>query len=117
VVPGTPGVPLIVDGRDIAWAMVEGDWGLYRPGHVAPTATFAPRIILAPHGGYYPSTGRRPRYGRHEIEPPSNRLLPPPAESFHRSWSTRSKPGPVSEYPPFDPPPVILAPRPLRSHN
>jgi hypothetical protein len=112
VVPGKPGVPVVIDGREASWAVVEGDWGLYRPGHGTRTVVPGSHIISVPAaGGYYPATGRQPRYGRYEIEPPPNRQLPPPAETYYRNWSTSSQPGPVTEYPPYDPPPVILAPR------
>ena len=52
-----------------------------------------------------------------KIIPPANRRLPPPAESYYRSWSTDGPAVPAqTEYPAFVPPPVILAPR-LRSLN
>ena len=37
----------------------------------------------------------------------------PRATNFHRDWSESSPnfSAPVTEYPPYDPPPVILAPR------
>jgi len=112
VVPGKPGVPVIINGQDASYAVVEGDWGLERPGHMAPTVIYGPVAISgSPGGGYYPYTGRRPRRGRYEVWPPPDRELPPPAPSYHRSWSTQSDASvPVTTYPPFDPPPVILAP-------
>ena len=62
--------------------------------------------------GYYPATGRVPRVGRYEIE--SRKIRPRPA-SFRRDWSIESEfRVPVTEYPPFDPPPVIVAPRERR---
>jgi hypothetical protein len=119
VIPGRPFVPVIIQGRDASYAVVEGDWGLYRAGSVSPTVIYNP--FLTPHpiygpppAHYYPQTGRKPRVGRLEKEPPANRPLPPPAESYHREWGVQSQPGPVTEYPPFDPPPVILAPQELR---
>ena len=30
VVPGRPGVPIIVDGQDVRGAVIEGEWGLAR---------------------------------------------------------------------------------------
>jgi hypothetical protein len=119
VVPGRPDVPVILNGYDVSGAVVEGDWGLERPGHVAPTIVDGP-LIPAPYyargdylygRGYYPATGRRPGYGRYEIQPPPNRTLPPPAPSYHREYGIESSPNPVTEYPPYDPPPVIMAPR------
>lgn len=114
VVPGKPGVPVIINGYDASWGIVEGDWGLHRPGWVSPTVTYPYRVIF-PYGaqrGYFPATGMRPRVGRYEIVPPQNRLLPEPAESFHRFWSSESGLiNPVIEYPAYNPPPVILAPK------
>jgi hypothetical protein len=118
-VPGNPTTPVVIDGRDASWAMVEGDWGLYRPGHATPTVfyPYAPSIDRWRRNSYYPSTGKRPRSGRLEIIPPANRRLPPRAESFYRYWSNDGPPVPAQiESPAFVPPPVILAPR-LRSFN
>jgi hypothetical protein len=39
--------------------------------------------------------------GRYEIEPPPDRELPEPAQSYYRSWSTSSDTAPpVNEFPP-----------------
>jgi hypothetical protein len=118
-VPGNPTTPIIIDGRDASWSMVEGDWGLYRPGHVAPTVfyPYVPEVDRWHARSYYPFTGKRPRSGRLEIIPPANRRLPPRAESFFRYWSNDAPPVPAqTESPAFVPPPVILAPR-VRSLN
>ena len=32
VIPSRPGVPVVINGRDASYAVVEGDWGLARPG-------------------------------------------------------------------------------------
>lgn len=114
VIPGRPGVPVMINGRDASYAVVEGDWGLARGVHVQPTVYGGWDHYLRPEvGHYYPSAGHAPGYGRYEIEPPANRPLPRPAESFHRSWSAQSAPTPPTLKPdvPYDPPPVILAPR------
>ncbi len=37
VIPGKPGVPVYINGIDASWGVVEGDFGLDRPGSVAPT--------------------------------------------------------------------------------
>ena len=109
VVPGRADVPVIIDGIDASWGVVEGEWGLYRPGAVPPTVIPAPSALQAPRGGgYFPSAGHAPRAGRLEIQPPANRILPPPAESFHRSWGAASDPLPATIPP--DPPPIIMAP-------
>jgi hypothetical protein len=52
-----------------------------------------------------------PGYGRLEIEPPANRPLPQPAESYHQSWTSQSTPQPVQPEVPFYPPPIIVAPQ------
>ena len=33
VIPSRPGVPVVINGLDASYAVVEGDWGLSRPGH------------------------------------------------------------------------------------
>lgn len=107
VVPGRPDVPVIINFFDASWGVVEGEWGLYRPGAVAPTVIPAPyvtpRVQAKP---YYPSLGGIIHKGRLEIEPPANRQLPPPAPSYHRSWSSESQDLPATEYAPT--PPVII---------
>jgi hypothetical protein len=114
VVPGKAGVPVTINGAIVDGAVVYGDWGLARPGHgeiliegpVAYAAAWDSR-------GYYPATGRVPRLGRHEIEPPKSAR--PRNTSFQRDWSIESNfRAPVTEYPPFDPPSVITAPRQRR---
>ncbi len=35
VIPSRPGVPVVINGRDASYAVVEGDWGLARPGRRA----------------------------------------------------------------------------------
>ena len=116
-VPGG-NAPVIINGHDASGAVIEGDWGLYRPGHGAVTV-FYPYLPSADYWttrSYYPSTGKRPRYGRYEIIPPANRRLPPQAESYHRFWSTSSDPLPAQVEYSVAPPPVIMAPH-VRSRN
>jgi hypothetical protein len=112
VIPGRPGVPIIIDGVDASYAVVEGDWGLGKRTHVQPTI-YGGRYVDGPPnvGHYYPSAGHAPGYGRLEIEPPSNRRLPQPAESYYRSWSAQSAQQPVQPEVPVNPPPIILAPQ------
>jgi len=123
VVPGRPDVPVIINGVDASWSVVEGDYGLDRPIGMVPTVIYRPSVVLVPvsapfrtprsrrprtgEPGYFPSTGERPGYGRLEIVPPPDRSLPPPAESFFQSWSSQSAPGPVTEYPPYPAPQII----------
>lgn len=111
VVPGRPGVPVMIDGYDATGAVVYGDVGLYRPGHVYP-AIQGPALIGHTYGPgrYFPSAGRPPRLGRSESALP-RRGGSPADRDYSRFWSTRSEPRPVTEYPPIDPPDVILAPR------
>ena len=111
VIPGRPGVPIIINGVDASYAVVEGDWGLGKGTHVEPTIYGGRYIDQVPRvGRYYPSAGRMPGYGRLEIEPPANRRLPQPAESYHQSWSAQSAPLPAQSNVPVDPPEIIYAP-------
>jgi len=112
VIPGRVGVPIIINGIDASYAVVEGDWGLERGTHVQPTVYGGRYIDPVPHvGHYYPSAGHLPGYGRLEIEPPPNRRLPRPAESYHQSWSAQSAPLPAQSNVPVDPPAIIYAPQ------
>jgi hypothetical protein len=114
VVPGRPGVPIIVNGIDISYAVVEGDFGLGKGIHMQPTIYGGRYVEGEPNvGHYYPSLGLKPGYGRMEIEPPADRKLPKPAESFHQSWGAASAPLPAQSTPevPYYPPPVVVAPQ------
>ncbi|MCC7348674.1 MAG: hypothetical protein IT538_14885 [Variibacter sp.] len=110
------GIPPIVNGFDATGAVIEGDWGLARPG--AGTVTIyrgALEFVEPPEPpGFFPATGRQPHYGRHEIIPPRNRRLPRPAESYHRSWSSDPAGPVVPATVPAEPPPVIFAVPPER---
>lgn len=109
VIPGKVGVPIIINGVDASYAVVEGDWGLLRGTHVEPTVYGGRYVNPVPNvGHYYPSAGHMPGYGRLEVEPPANRKLPQEAESYYRSWSAQSTP--QLEIP-ANPPPVIVAPQ------
>ena len=100
-VPGRLAAPILVEGHDAIWGVVEGDWGLYRPGHVGRTV-YPYGVALYPSDPrfYFPSTGKRPRAGRHEVRVRSKPRAP--AQTFYRSWSTDA-----AAYPPA----VIVAPR------
>jgi hypothetical protein len=117
VKPHSRGIPPLIDRYDASGAIIEGDWGLYRPGHGAVTIYMGPAIpVAAPYREpFYPMTGRAPRVGRHEVQPPPGRRRPPPAPSFHRSWSTESQRTVVTTTTPYEPayepPAVIYAPR------
>jgi len=104
-------LPVILNGVDVTGAVIEGDWGLYKPHMVNPTIIAAPFFIprrvyqggyyqRGYDPGYYPALGHEPGYGRREIEPPADRPVPPPAKSFHRSWSSASQPLPANLDPP-----------------
>jgi hypothetical protein len=93
VIPGRPGVPIIINGVDVSYAVVEGDFGLGKGVHMQPTVYGGRYVDFEPSvGHYYPSLGHMPGYGRLEVEPPANRKLPQPEV-------------------PFYPPPVIVAPQ------
>jgi hypothetical protein len=110
VVPARRGVPIIINGVDASYRVIEGDWGLKRDIHIQPTVYGGRYIDPEPEvGHYYPSLGRQPGYGRLEIEPPKNRKLPQPAESYHESWSAKSAPMGHNDVP-ANPPEVIVAP-------
>ena len=115
VIPGRPGVPILLYGVDISYAVVEGSFGLGKGVQNQPTVFGGRYVDLEPNvGHYYPSMGLRPGYGRLEIEPPANRKLPRPAASYHQSWSAQSATlpaQPAQPEVPLYPPPVIVAPR------
>jgi len=110
VIPGRAGVPVVINGIDASYAVVESDWGLAKNVHMQPTIYGGRRAGPQPRvGHYYPSAGKMPGYGRLEREPPANRKLPPRAESYERSWSAHSAP-PAPAAVPMYPPMVIEAP-------
>ena len=113
VVPVRPGVPIIINNIDASYTVVESAWGLGKNIQVQPTiygGVYVPERQPTDVGHYYPSMGLRPGYGRLEVEPPANRKLPKPAESYYQSWGAQSAPLPPQMNVPVDPPPVILAP-------
>ena len=111
VIPARPGVPIIINGVDVSYAVVEGDYGLGKGVHRQPTIYGGRYVDSEPYvGHYYPSLGSQPGYGRMEIEPPANRKLPKPAESYHDYWGAQSMMQPPQPEVPMDPPAVILAP-------
>src|SRR5579864_881244 len=111
VVPGRPGVPVMINGIDASYAVIEGGFGLGKGVNNQPTIYGGRVISPEPEvGHYYPSLGLKPAYGRLEIEPPPNRKLPKPAESYHESWSVQSWPTPATS--PTTQPDVPLYPPP-----
>jgi hypothetical protein len=113
-IPGRPGVPVIINGIDASYAVVEGDWGLDKGVHYQPTVYGGHPVEPAPPvGHYYPSAGHLPGYGRLEIESAGK---PKPAPAFRQSWSAGSRdadplipPASLNDVPQY-PPPVIVAP-------
>jgi hypothetical protein len=112
VIPGRPGVPVMINGIDASWGMVVGEFGLDRPGMVAPTVIYRPLMVSVPYSvpGYFPRSGQKPGYGRLEVVPPPG-PPPPTAPSYFRSWSSQSAPGPVTDYPPYPVPPMVIQPK------
>lgn len=111
VVPGRNDVPVPINGYNAAWGIVNGEWGLYRPGAVPITVIPSPypQQLPPPPRRYFPSLGAAPHSGRYEIEPPANRKQPPPAEEYFRSWSTSSDmDAPVTQDTPT--PPMLISP-------
>ncbi len=116
-IPGRPDVPVFENGIDVSWAVIEGEFGLGRPGVVTPTVIYRLPPIVIPYYGaaayqphYFPKSDQQPGYGRLEVVPGPNRPLPPPAQSYRRSWSSSSAPTPAdlpSPYPPSYIAPVI----------
>lgn len=99
----------MINGQDVSYAVLEGDWGLASRIHVQPTVygggwngPYKP-----PVGHYYPHTGHMPGIGRLEIETPSHQL--PQAESFYRGWGIESQPTAPTSSPPVNMP-VVVAP-------
>jgi len=111
VIPGKAGVPVYINGIDASYGIVESDFGLDRPGWMAPTVVYRPLLVSNPTPyvpGYYPKDNKRPGYGRLEINPPPNRPLPTPAPTYYRSWSSSSgNSAPVTIMPPNYPMPNV----------
>jgi hypothetical protein len=109
VIPGKPGVPVYINGIDASWGIVEGQFGLDRPGVMTPTVIYRPVVVSMPARvpAYYPENGTRPGYGRLEVVPPADRALPPPAPTYYRNWSSGSAPGPATDYAPYNGPAAV----------
>jgi hypothetical protein len=108
VIPGRTDVAVYINGVNATWGVVEGEFGLFRPGETHAVLVDRPIAISPPFAPpvrhYFPSSGRLPGYGRLEIVPPPNRPKPPPAPTYFRSWSSQSSPNvPVTTYPVYPP--------------
>ena len=120
VIPGRRDVPVIVNplGFDASYMVVEGDFGLDRPGQVNPVIVGGPLVLPPPFypGAYFPRDGRRPGYGRLEIEP-RRRMPSKPAEGYYRSWSSQSDPIPATLDPPAAYPIDVMVDGRVRGNN
>ncbi len=92
VIPSRPGVPVVINGRDASYAVVEGDWGLARPGHGTVTvyggSPIQPNAVYQQRSSYHPRYGRPPPRGRNEVD--NGPEGPQSAETFSRNWSSSS---------------------------
>jgi hypothetical protein len=98
-------------------AVVYGDWGLYRPGHVVPWVE-GPLVIGSYRlgtGAFFPTNRDDP--GAYRRRPPEKGGIIPP-EPYFRSWGAQSQltDPRATIYAPFEPPAVIYAPR-LEPHG
>ena len=100
-IPGRPDVPIFENGVDVSWSVIEGEFGLDRPGMVQPTVIYRMPPVVVPYpgraalgSGYFPQDGRTPGYGRLELVPGPNRRLPPPhkATTVPGRWSPHQLP-------------------------
>src|ERR1700751_345244 len=119
VIPGKPGVPVYINGIDASWGIVEGEFGLDRPGEMTPVVIYRPLVVAMPANAlsYHPKTGNRPGYGRLEIVPPADRGPPPSAPTYFRTSQAGSAPRRVTDYAPYPVPPVEITPRYGRRNN
>jgi hypothetical protein len=110
VIPSRAGVPIMINGVDASYAVVEGDWGLGKSVSPEPVVYGGwPAALPRPSGRYFPRTGKRPGYGRYEVNTPPRSL--PGDGSYYRSWSAESPRGYGQDMVPSDPPPIIYAPQ------
>ena len=72
VIPGRADVPVIINGINASWGVVVGEFGLDRPGEMAPVVIYQPLLLSTPYyvPSYFPKDGKKPGYGRLEINPP-----------------------------------------------
>jgi hypothetical protein len=90
-------IPIFENGVDVSWSVIEGEFGLDRPGQVTPTVILRPPPVTVPYYGaaayqphYFPMSGQQPGYGRLEVVP--SRPAPQQAQTYRRSWSATSAP-------------------------
>ena len=51
VIPGRADVPVMMNGIDVSWSVVEGDYGLDRPIGMVPTVIYRPYAVMMPGPG------------------------------------------------------------------
>jgi hypothetical protein len=114
VIPGKAGVPVVLNGVDISYAVVEGDWGLDRPSQTNPQVIYRyfppPVPYTGPRAHYFPGGGPPPRLGRQEV----NDARPPspnnPQPTTYENWNARSDPTPATSPTPLDTPGMVVVP-------
>ena len=59
VIPGRRDVPVIINGVNASWGVVVGEFGLDRPGAMAPVVIYQPLLASVPYAvpSYFPKTG------------------------------------------------------------
>ena len=114
VIPGRVGVPVILNGQDVSYAVVEGDWGLNRPSQTDPVVIYRyfppPQPYQNPPAHYFPGGGPPPKLGRVEV----NDARPPsasnPQPTQMREWGAASNPTPATSPTPLDTPGMVVVP-------
>ena len=109
VIPGRPGVPIIINGVDASYAVVEGEWGLGKGVQVQPTVYGGRYVDPVPNvGHYYPSLGQR----RATAGSKSSRRPIAGCRSRRRAISSHGRRSRTPQLEiPANPPPVIVAPQ------
>ena len=94
VIPGRPGIPVVINGYDASYTIVEGDWGLARPGQVSPVIVNGPLITPARRiytGHYFPSLGTPSRLWPPRGRAAAGSAAAAPAPSYYREWGAESQ--------------------------
>ena len=62
VIPGRADVPVIINGINASWGVVVGEFGLDRPGEMAPVVIYQPLLLSTPYyvPSYFPKDGKKP---------------------------------------------------------
>src|ERR1700694_2392227 len=85
VIPGRPGLPIIINGVDASYAVVEGEWGLAKSEQVPPTVYGGGYVDPVPHLGHsYPHPAPQPAQPEVPFYPPPVILAPQGGEDFAR---------------------------------